>query len=203
MSTDATDTIDVDEMETSAGNALAGTMAEGQPPESPPEAPPAAPSEPEGEPATVTVDTDESTVVVSDAAPTTPEGTETTKDGKTGEGDELTIRSLYDRLAGGAPGHTMQEKYPDDGQFLRGMVHAQGMLGQRNADADLGRAFRGRFGSEAEIQAFLQGQPPAAQPPQQQPPPVAEGTPPTFDQVRLWQQQTAVPRPPDRSRPPR
>ncbi|KKK70759.1 hypothetical protein LCGC14_2920750, partial [marine sediment metagenome] len=195
MSTDATDTIDVGEMETSAGNELASTIAEGQPPKSPPEAPPAAPSEPEGKPATVTTFTGDggTATATPPAAPeVTPEGTETTEGGEeAGGGDEVSIRGLFDRIAGSAPGHTMIEKYPDDGQFLRGMAHAQGMLGKRDADADLGRAFRSRFGSEAEMRAFLQGQSPAATPPQQQPPPAAETTPPTFDQVRLWQQQVA------------
>lgn len=190
MFTDPTDTIDVADVGTSAGSDLASTMAEQQPPDSPPEAPPAAPAEPEGEPvAAVTTDTDPATVTPPAAPQPTTEGKEGTE---TGEGDEITIRGLYDKIAGTTAGHTMKEKYPDDAQFLRGIAHAQGLLGQRNADADLGRTLRGRFASEAELRAFLQGQSPAAAEPAQQPPPAPEAAPPTFDQVQLWQQQVVA-----------
>ena len=67
---------------------------------------------------------------------------------------------------------TLGQKYATDDDAIRGLINAHHLVGQRDADAELGRALRGK---EREILDFLEGKSqqvplPAPQPPQEGPP---------------------------------
>lgn len=92
-------------------------------------------------------------------------------------------------------GVDLSKKYHTDAQAIDGLVNASQLVGQRNDDAELGKAIRAS-GREAEITSLLSGQPPAPQ----QPPPQEQPGVPTYEQFQLLQSQVqqgedGVPRP--------
>jgi len=81
-------------------------------------------------------------------------------------------------------GLDLGDKYADDIAAIDGLANAYHMVGQRNADAELGRAIKAS-GRESDIVALLNGQQPA-QPTQPESVPEQQ---PTFEEYELWKTQ--------------